>query len=212
MHYIYNKAVNEPEKLNQYEPFSPQVYGETSFDLVNEMLSRVKLNPSDIFVDLGSGVGNVVLQVAATIDCKLSYGIEKAECPSEYAKSMEKEFKALMNWFGKPYSNFIIDQGDFLDDNSKTNSLNVGEIINEAKWVELLLLQNSLIVNILIYLWKKSLKSLIFVNNYAFGAEVDHQLKLRFSNMIEGAIIVSSKPFCSLNFRINSRNLNGKYI
>ena len=53
--------------------------------------------------------------------------------------------------------------------------------------------------------------SLIFVNNYAFGAEVDHQLKLRFCNMLEGAIIVSSKPFCSLNFRINSRNLNGKH-
>lgn len=51
---------------------------------------------------------------------------------------------------------------------------------------------------------------LIFVNNYAFGAEVDHQLKLRFSNMTEGAIILSSKPFCPLNFRINSRNLNGK--
>jgi H3 lysine-79-specific histone-lysine N-methyltransferase len=52
----------------------------------------------------------------------------------------------------------------------------------------------------------------VFVNNYAFGAEVDHQLKLRFSNMNEGAIILSSKPFCSLNFRINSRNLNGKLI
>ena len=50
--------------------------------------------------------------------------------------------------------------------------------------------------------------SLIFVNNYAFGAEVDHQLKLRFCNMLEGSLIVSSKPFCSLNFRINSRNLN----
>ena len=50
--------------------------------------------------------------------------------------------------------------------------------------------------------------SLIFVNNYAFGAEVDHQLKLRFCNMLEGSVIVSSKPFCPLNFRINSRNLN----
>lgn len=50
--------------------------------------------------------------------------------------------------------------------------------------------------------------NLIFVNNYAFGAEVDHQLKLRFCNMLEGAYIVSSKPFCSLHFRITSRNLN----
>ena len=35
--------------------------------------------------------------------------------------------------------------------------------------------------------------SVIFVNNFAFGPEVDHQLKLRFANMKEGAKIVSSK-------------------
>ena len=35
--------------------------------------------------------------------------------------------------------------------------------------------------------------SVIFVNNFAFGPEVDHQLKIRFSNMKEGAKIVSSK-------------------
>ncbi len=134
MHYIYNKAVNDPEKLNQYEPFSPQVYGETSFDLINEMLNRVKLNETDIFIDLGSGVGNVVLQVAATADCRFSYGIEKAECPSEYARSMEKEFKKLMNWFGKPYSKFIIDQGDFLEENNKSLSVDIAETINEARY------------------------------------------------------------------------------
>jgi H3 lysine-79-specific histone-lysine N-methyltransferase len=51
---------------------------------------------------------------------------------------------------------------------------------------------------------------LIFVNNYAFGANVDHQLKLRFFNMLEGSIIVSSKSFFTLkpNFIINSRSQN----
>lgn len=56
MQFIYNRSVSEPEKLNQYEPFSPQVYGETSFDLIEQMLMRVNyLKDSDIFVDLGSG-------------------------------------------------------------------------------------------------------------------------------------------------------------
>ena len=54
------------------------------------------------------------------------------------------------------------------------------------------------------------MKSFIFVNNYVFGAALDHQLKLRFKDMLEGAIIVSSKPFCPLNYRINERNLNGR--
>jgi len=185
---IYNKGVQEPEKLNHYEPFSPQVYGETSFDLVTEILKRVKLSANEIFADLGSGVGNVVLQVAASLNCKLCYGIEKADCPAEYAVAMQREFENLMKWFGRPYSKFVIVKGDFLTDELEQDSfckydeMTVTQVINEAK--------------------------LIFVNNYAFGAEVDHQLKIKFSNMSEGAFIVSSKPFCPLNFRITSRNLN----
>jgi len=31
---VYNAAVLDPDKLNQYEPFSPEVYGETSYELV----------------------------------------------------------------------------------------------------------------------------------------------------------------------------------
>ena len=107
---------------------------------------------------------------------------------------MEKEFHFWMNFFGKSYSNFKIYKADFLSDDEpvtidtvnppRTSTMNeyVREIINDAK--------------------------LVFVNNYAFGAEVDHQLKLRFCNMTEGSFIISSKPFCPLNFRINSRNLN----
>uniref|UniRef100_A0A8C5H259 Histone-lysine N-methyltransferase, H3 lysine-79 specific n=1 Tax=Gouania willdenowi TaxID=441366 RepID=A0A8C5H259_GOUWI len=58
--------------------------------------------------------------------------------------------------------------------------------------------------------WKERIAttSIIFVNNFAFGPEVDHQLKERFANMKEGGKIVSSKPFAPLNFRINSRNLS----
>ena len=55
MQFIYNRAVIDPEKLNQYEPFSPEVYGETSFELIDQMLHRVKLGENDIFLDLGSG-------------------------------------------------------------------------------------------------------------------------------------------------------------
>lgn len=131
MHSIYNRAVYDPDKLNQYEPFSPQVYGETSYDLINEMLKQVKLGENDIFIDLGSGVGNVVLQVAAMCNCKLSFGIEKADWPCKYAVDMEKEFKLLMNWFGKCYSNFVLYKGDFLDD--KDSKYNLKEMINEAK-------------------------------------------------------------------------------
>lgn len=54
--------------------------------------------------------------------------------------------------------------------------------------------------------------TIVFVNNFAFGPTVDHQLKLRFADLRDGARIVSSKSFCPLNFRITDRNLSGKYI
>lgn len=50
--------------------------------------------------------------------------------------------------------------------------------------------------------------SIVFVNNFAFGPSVDHQLKERFADLKDGARIVSSKSFCPLNFRITDRNLS----
>lgn len=50
--------------------------------------------------------------------------------------------------------------------------------------------------------------SIVFVNNFAFGPNVDHQLKERFADLRDGARIVSSKSFCPLNFRITDRNLS----
>jgi len=50
---------------------------------------------------------------------------------------------------------------------------------------------------------------IVFVNNFAFGPQVDHQLKIRFANMKEGAKIISSRAFCALNFHITNRNLSG---
>ena len=37
-------------------------------------------------MDLGSGVGQVVLQVAALTECEISFGIEKANTPAKYSE------------------------------------------------------------------------------------------------------------------------------
>ncbi|CAH2292361.1 histone-lysine N-methyltransferase, H3 lysine-79 specific isoform X1 [Pelobates cultripes] len=172
---VYNHSVTDPEKLNNYEPFSPEVYGETSFDLVAQMIDEIKMTEDDLFVDLGSGVGQVVLQVAAATGCKHHYGVEKADIPAKYAESMDKEFRKWMKWYGKKHAEYTLERGDFLSEEWRERIANT---------------------------------SVIFVNNFAFGPEVDHQLKERFANMKEGGRIVSSKPFAPLNFRINSRNLS----
>lgn len=172
---VYNHSVTDPEKLNNYEPFSPEVYGETSFDLVAQIIDEIEMMEEDTFVDLGSGVGQVVLQVAAATNCKHYYGVEKADIPATYAETMDKEFKKWMKWYGKKHGEYTLERGDFLSEEWKERIANT---------------------------------SIIFVNNFAFGPEVDHQLKERFANMKEGGKIVSSKPFAPLNFRINSRNLS----
>ena len=52
--------------------------------------------------------------------------------------------------------------------------------------------------------------TIVFVNNFAFGPEVDQSLKDIFADLKDGTRIFSSKSFCALNFRITARNLSGK--
>ncbi|KAK7508290.1 hypothetical protein BaRGS_00000529 [Batillaria attramentaria] len=171
----YNHAVKDPEQLNHYEPFSPEVYGETSFELVEQIISTINIGEDDYFIDLGSGVGQVVLQVAAATKCRMCYGIEKAEWPATYAEDMDQMFRKWMSFYGKSYGDYLLEKGDFL-------VTDIREKIESA--------------------------TVIFVNNFAFGPQVDHHLKIMFANMKEGAKIVSSKAFCPLNFRITDRNLS----
>merc|ERR1739838_1098986 len=120
------------------------------------------MTEDDTFLDLGSGVGQVVLQVAAASPCKICIGVEKASQPSIYAKAMDLQFRKWMKFYGKTYRPFKLTKGDFLTD----------------EWRE-----------------QMTKATVIFVNNYAFGPEVDQQLKDRFVNLKEGCKIVSSKAF-----------------
>lgn len=106
--HCYNRAIEDPDKLNQYPPFSPQVYGETSFELIAQMIEFVSIGKDDTFIDLGSGVGQVVLQVAASCDVKFSYGIEKADYPAQCAIRLDKEFKRWMAFYGKKYQPYEV--------------------------------------------------------------------------------------------------------
>ena len=130
---VYSRAVTDPDKLRYYEPFSPsvyslrlfsstklifllifKVYGETSPDLIDSILKVINLTEEQTFIDLGSGVGNVVLHVAALSNCKHVYGIEHEETPATYACAMADEFRFWMRWYGKCYSEFSLERGDFL--------------------------------------------------------------------------------------------------
>ncbi len=70
-----NCPAYNPKILVRYAPNSKEVYGEVNPKLVNEFIRQVGLTSDDIFFDLGSGVGNVVLQVAAQTGCE-AHGVE----------------------------------------------------------------------------------------------------------------------------------------
>jgi len=112
----YNKSVIDPNELNNYEAFTPEVYGETSFELICQILDKLHpIGRENKFVDLGSGVGQVVLQVAALTNCSMSLGIEKANTPAKYAEQYKDHFIFWMNFHGKEVSPFKLMKGDFLN-------------------------------------------------------------------------------------------------
>ena len=77
--------MRNPQTLVDYSPFSSEVYGETKPNLVDDVIQRLNITPNDCFIDLGSGIGTVVLQVAAQTLCSC-YGVELRHVLANYAK------------------------------------------------------------------------------------------------------------------------------
>ena len=74
-----------------YQGFSNNVYGEIKHSFVHDIIVNSGITKDSIFLDMGSGTGNVVLQVAAECLCD-SFGIEIMENPSFLADLQMQEF------------------------------------------------------------------------------------------------------------------------
>eukprot|EP01120_Amphizonella_sp_Union-15-10_P017513 TRINITY_DN9747_c0_g1_i1.p1 TRINITY_DN9747_c0_g1~~TRINITY_DN9747_c0_g1_i1.p1 ORF type:complete len:552 (+),score=87.58 TRINITY_DN9747_c0_g1_i1:74-1729(+) len=61
--------------LKKYKPMSKEVYGEARPSFVDKIIRDLNVTESDIFYDIGSGIGNVVMQIAALTGSR-SVGIE----------------------------------------------------------------------------------------------------------------------------------------
>ncbi|KAE9397843.1 DOT1-domain-containing protein [Gymnopus androsaceus JB14] len=112
-------------KLRKYEAFSSKVYGELMPSLVQEILALTKLNQDSLFMDLGSGVGNVVVQAALQTGCR-SYGIELVPGPAQVAREMVEQFKIRCRMWGVTCGEIELDEGDMLE------SARVAELLPKA--------------------------------------------------------------------------------
>lgn len=112
----YSRTVApESHLLRSYEGFSNNVYGEIKLSFTHDLIVQMGLRADQVFLDMGSGIGNVVLQVAAECLCE-SYGIEIMTNPAELGKRQMDEFVARMAFYGEPCGPITLTHGDFLDD------------------------------------------------------------------------------------------------
>lgn len=110
---IYARTVSpKVEKLRAYKNGSDNVYGELLPRFCSDIFKKSGLSHEMTFVDLGSGVGNVVLQAALEIGCE-SWGIEMMDNPCDLAELQEKEFPERTRQWGLRAGKVRLLRGDF---------------------------------------------------------------------------------------------------
>ena len=111
----YSRTVSpRVSSLREYENGTDNVYGELLPKFVSDILKKdTRMKSDHIFVDLGSGVGNVVLQVALEIGCE-SWGCEMMKNACDLADLQQNEFRARCRLWGLAVGDIHLERGDFL--------------------------------------------------------------------------------------------------
>ncbi|KAK0124236.1 Nucleosomal histone H3-Lys79 methylase [Cadophora gregata] len=111
---VYDRAVSpHVDDLRVYKAGSDGVYGELLSSFVSTVLGKCGLKSDQVFVDLGSGVGNVVLQAALEFGCE-SWGCEMMPNACRLARKQAAEFKARCRLWGLNTGNVRLEEGNFL--------------------------------------------------------------------------------------------------
>lgn len=126
---IYSRTVSpRVDALRQYENGTDNVYGELLPRFISTIFKETGLKSGQVFVDLGSGVGNVVLQAALEIGCE-SWGCEVMQNASELAQLQQAEFQTRCRLWGiQPGKTHLI-RGDFLTEESIIRVLKRADVV-----------------------------------------------------------------------------------
>ncbi|OJD14630.1 histone-lysine N-methyltransferase, H3 lysine-79 specific [Blastomyces percursus] len=143
---IYSRTVSpRVESLRQYENGTDNVYGELLPRFISEIFKQTKLKSNQVFVDLGSGVGNVVLQAALEIGCE-SWGCEMMQNACDLAELQGREFEARSRLWGLAPGTVRLIRGCFLSQETIIKTLQRADVVlinNQAFTPEL----NNSIIN-----------------------------------------------------------------
>jgi len=96
-----------------YKVWSNEVYGELLPPLLSEIFSVTGLGPNSLFMDLGSGVGNAVLQASLLTGCR-SYGIEIGKMPAQLARAQLEQMQKRCRMWGFSMGQVELEEEDML--------------------------------------------------------------------------------------------------
>ena len=126
---IYSRTVSpKVETLRAYQNGSDNVYGELRERFCSQIFSQTKMTHEMVFVDLGSGVGNVVLQAALEVGCE-SWGIEMMKNPCDLADLQAKEFPGRARLWALNSGEVNLLRGDFTDNTAISSVLRRADIV-----------------------------------------------------------------------------------
>lgn len=133
VHYIlgqvYDRTVSpKVESLREYENGSDNVYGELRPSFISKLLTEVELKSDQVFVDLGSGVGNVVIQAALEFGCE-SWGCEMMQNAYTLADAQKKEFDARCRLWGIAPGEVHLKGDSFLSNKATHEAMKRADVI-----------------------------------------------------------------------------------
>lgn len=126
----YSRTVSpRVHMLRHYQNGTDNVYGELLPKFISLILKKdTKIKSDQIFVDLGSGVGNCVLQAALEVGCE-SWGCEMMENACELAELQKKEFTARCQLWGLSVGKMHLERGNFLENTNILKILQKADVI-----------------------------------------------------------------------------------
>lgn len=176
----YDRAVKPHAlALSKYKAFSSEVYGELLPPFVSELIKTTGLNENSLFVDLGSGVGSVVMQASLTTGCR-SFGVELLPTPAKIARSQSELFHTRCRMWGLKTGKVELEEGDMLKSQRALTMLKDADVV---------------LVNNKVFTESRESNNSQRDFNTHIRNSVNDSLRVMFLDLKDGAIVISLQPF-----------------
>lgn len=125
---VYQRTVSPHAHLLRRVKDKKTTYGELLPNFVHNIFQQTGLNSQSVFIDLGSGVGNVVLQSALQTGAE-SWGIEIMDTPASFANDQANELRARSRLWNISLGSITLLHGDFLESDAVDAVLRRADVV-----------------------------------------------------------------------------------